>query len=289
MAMERLLQVVRPLLRARGCTTLEEFDAVLDRIGEEEYRALKEAWASSSPSAQAQLLAYEAAVEAETAEDAAALARRALAIDPQCIDALLILAEEKSDSVEDFAASLEEVVAIAAGTLGDGFFSSHPDDLWFALEARPYLRARYQLADVLRISGRTPEAAAQFEALLDLEPEDHLRARDPLIACYLALADYGGVRRVFHRFEQDSGAVFPWASVLERHAADDLAGARAALRAARRRNRHAERYLTFKDLPPEGKPDMYEPGSRDEAAHCLYILGLAWAAHPSAIHWVRAH
>lgn len=124
---------------------------------------------------------------------------------------------------------------------------------------------------------------------MQLDQEDHQRAREPLLACYLAQSRLEETRLLLARFYDDESAVFRWGRVLERILAEDFPGAAAALACARDRNRHAEFFLTFRRQPPGKKPSTYAPGSPDEAVHCTYTMGLAWAAHPEAVHWVRSH
>jgi hypothetical protein len=47
-------------------------------------------------------------------------------------------------------------------------------------------------------------------------------------------------------------------------------------------------YVTGDDDWPDSPPDLYSPGSREEAAICDIELGEAWEATPGAIAWLRA-
>src|SRR5439155_1134639 len=77
---------------------------------------------------------------------------------------------------------------------------------WGMLEARPYMRARQQLADLLLDAGRVSEAIGHFEALLALNPNDNQGVRDILLGCYLAGDDLDGARRLLRVYDEDAGA-----------------------------------------------------------------------------------
>ena len=75
-----------------------------------------------SPSAQAQELAYQA-WEAPTDTGAAALARQALAISPDCADAYSILAETAAKSAEEARDYYRQGVDAGRRSLGEAFFA----------------------------------------------------------------------------------------------------------------------------------------------------------------------
>jgi len=66
----------------------------------------------------------------------------------------------------------------------------------------------------------------------------------------------------------------------------DFDRASRALAAARRSNRHVEKYLTGRKPPPNAPPDFYSFGSEDEAAYCAFHIGLSWHLHPMAVFWL---
>jgi tetratricopeptide (TPR) repeat protein len=287
--MERILRVVYHAAGRAGGAPLEDPEEFLTGFSEDDYNRALADLIAGDPRAHAQELAYQAIFDADTDKEAVALARRALELDPVCVDALAVLAEiQCGEHVGEFIALLEEAVAAGRRSLGEPFFEEHAGALWEELGARPYLRARYRLADAMRISGRAEEAIAHFEGLLDLNPLDHQRARDPLLACYLGKSDLAGARALLYEFASDDSSVFHWGRVLERYLSGDPEGALSNLQRARLQNRHTEKFLTFRAAPPSEKSDEYAPGDANEAVHCLYIMGLAWAGHPEAVDWARS-
>ncbi|HWQ55563.1 MAG TPA: hypothetical protein VN442_17890 [Bryobacteraceae bacterium] len=279
---ESMLCVLERMAAAAGIDSPEALDAFYDSVSEEQFERAQAAWIATGPRAHAQHLAYQAMLDARSDQEAESLARRALELDPQCVDAMVVLAElTAEDRVGEFITRVEEAVETARRCLP-------ADWVWWQFEAQPYLRARHRLADALRVLGRADEARLHFEALLEADAEDHRRVREPLLCCYLVQEDLESARALLDRFDGDASAVFPWGRVLERLLAGCPDAAEAALRPARRQNRYVEPYLAFNQAPPASKPERYEPGSREEAVHCVYILGPAWAAHSDAILWLRS-
>lgn len=282
------MRVLRCAIRERNLSTQREVEDFLARFSEDDYNQALARLTAGSPSEQAQQLAYEAMMDAETDDHAVALAERALALDPGCLDARVILAEIRCGGHDGpLIEALYGIVRDAEAALDPQRFRG--TDVWNELALRPYLRAKFRLGDALRASGHTEEAIEELEELLGLNPPDQQAAREPLLACYLALNRRKEARRLLEEFSFDESAVFHWGRVLERFLARSKAGALRELEAARRQNRHVEPYLAFRKKPPETfEGEFYVPGDSREALHCLYVMGTAWASHPAAIVWLRS-
>jgi tetratricopeptide (TPR) repeat protein len=236
---------------------------------------------------QAQELAYDALDEPDP-KRSAELARRALALDPECADALYVLALDATSSRQEQIQLLERAVAAAErGLGGPRYFEENRGQFWGLLETRPYMRARAALADVLRDEGRLDEAIAHYAALLDLNPNDNQGLRDVLLGCYFVAGDLEGVRRLLGQYAEDDSAVFAYARVLERFLSGDREGAAQAREDARDDNPHVEAYLTGRRALPRHLPDFYSPGDKTEAVHCAASLADAWKRHPEAVSWLR--
>ncbi len=122
--------------------------------------------------------------------------------------------------------------------------------------------------------------------MLELNPNDNQGVRDPLLGLYLTAGDLKGAGRLLKKYEDDALANFAWGRVLERFLAGDRAGAKAALEIARAANGHVELYMTIRKPLPEEAPEMYSPGSEEEAVLVLSNLSCAWAAHKEAVLWL---
>jgi tetratricopeptide (TPR) repeat protein len=238
-----------------------------------------------TPREEAQELAFKA-LEAETEEQARKLAKGALAKDPDCVDALVVLTSIEAKSPKQAIEGLQKAVAAGERSLGPEFFRENKGHFWGVLESRPYMRARQQLADLLRGVGCNQDAIAHFAAMLELNPGDNQGVRYPLLGLYLTIGDLEGARALLKDFEDDAMATFAWGYALERLLSGDLEGASAALKSARKQNRFVELYLTGQKAPPKEMPDSYMLGSEEEAIICLDNLAGAWAEHTETALWL---
>ena len=241
--------------------------------------------AALTPRDQAQELAFDA-MEAETAARARKLAKRALALDPDCVDALVTLTNLDATSPKAAIAGLQKAVAAGERSLGASFFAENKGHFWGILETRPYMRARVDLANMLRAVGLERDAISHFEALLELNPNDNQGLRYVLLGSYLATSRLDDAQKLLNDYEGDDMASFAWGKVLERFLAGDLPSAERALKSARQGNGFVELYLTAQRELPTSMPDSYGLGSDEEAVICLDCLSAAWANHPEALFWL---
>jgi tetratricopeptide (TPR) repeat protein len=284
---ERALQDMHRAIAERGIQTNEELQAFLAEYNQTGAgRGPLGVAAGNDPRAQAQELAYQA-MEQPDAAGAARLARRAVELDPHCVDALTVLTETTSHSMPERIEQMRRAVQIGADALGASFFEENRGRFWGILETRPYMRARERLADLLRRSGNLGEAIEHYEALLDLNPGDNQGNRDVLLGCYLAAEDLEGTQRLFGQYGEAPAAVFAWGHVLERLIAKDFPAAAQARTTALKRNPHVEPFLLGKKEFPSQRVSYYSPGDENEAVLCVGLLAEAWIRHPSAFLWLE--
>jgi len=107
-----------------------------------------------------------------------------------------------------------------------------------------------------------------------------------VLGLYLTVGNLKGTGKLLKKYENDALANFAWGRVLERFLDGDRVGAKAALEIARAANHHVELYLTARKPLPKEPPEMYSPGSEEEAVLLLNNLSGAWAAHKEATLWL---
>jgi len=236
---------------------------------------------------EAQQLVYDA-WEAETDERERELILDALNLDPTNVDALLTLARHSGLEGEEEIELLRQIVALGEKNLGPDAFQEYAGHFWGFMETRPYMRAREELAEALRWAGRLDEATAEWEAMLELNPNDNQGVRYNLLACYLALNRLDGAQRLFGKYDADCqyNTVFAWGRVLERFLSGDLPGAAQALQVARKQNPHTQGFIKGHRQLPRRMPDSYSMGSKEEAVCYAEALCGAWSKHPEALKWL---
>lgn len=287
MSMERSMRELHQALESQEFASEDDLHAFVTEFNARGSSPLPSAGGARTASEKAQELAYEA-METGDPNTAISLAVRAVELDHQCVDALVILAHAGSDSQDELIENLEKAVWMGERALGEEFFKENRGHFWGILETRPYMRARQELADLLRDSGRTDEAIGHYEAMLGLNPNDNQGIRDLLLACYLTRGDLDGARRLLDQYDEDASATFQWSRVLERHLAGDEAKAVTLLAEARKNNAFVEPYLAGKKRMPRTLPDYYSPGDESEAKYVAVNLRPAWEKHRASTRWLKA-
>jgi Tetratricopeptide repeat len=239
---------------------------------------------ASTPLEQAQDLVYEA-MDARGRRQLR-LIRRALELSPDCADAYVLLAERTSDP-GDQQSYYEQAVAAGERALGAAAFANHDRSFWGDVTTRPYMRARFGLADTLAARGDLAAAVEHFQALLQLNPDDNQGARYRLLSVLLD-ANRDEEAETLLGGHDEASALWSYAGVLVSLRKNDRRLARTRLRAALRANRHVPKYLTQQRELPDVLPDEYVWGSHEEAAFCAADLMYAWHSTPFATAWLRA-
>lgn len=171
LASERGMRAIHDLVAEQHFSSLEELHA-----------ALEQARASSALQAAVQrpptdpvALAFYLCCEVERLPSGLAntreynrLLRKALAIDPECVEAGLMLLNQRQVSRVARIARLRKLVAMAERRLGAGAFEGLRGHFWGELETRAYMRAR---ATPARWRGRaTPRAPRTWARCWNFAP-----------------------------------------------------------------------------------------------------------------------
>lgn len=240
---------------------------------------------ASTPLERAQELCYEA--YDSVGRRRMVLAKRALALSPDCAEAYVILAEHASTR-ERSLELYEQGIAAGRRAIGDAY-DGLVGEFWGQVTTRPYMRACMGRAGLLEQLGRRDEAIAEYQELLRLNPSDNQGARYLLVALLLEAGRDDEAGRLFESYPDDVAASFRYAEVLwsfRRHG--DGPETRPVLAQALKINPHAPEYLLAPDLADEAYIDHFRLGSKDEAIVCASEIGKAWQMTPGALDWLRA-
>jgi len=286
-ASERINRAISRLMSRHDFKSDEEVQEFIQRkiIGKslDEIRELID----FDPVEKAQDIAYEA-MDASDPFEALDLAKKALLLDPDCIDAQILMVKLTSKSLSAAIKKVKNIIARTEQKLGRKYFKENKGRFWGLIETRPYMRALAFLISALRETGRTAEAIRQCEEMLELNPNDNQGIRDSLLGMYLETGNLEGAQILFKKYPGEYFAVFLWGQVLERYLSGDLKKATEIYKKATERNPYVVDYLTGKKRPSFELDDFYSPGDESEAILCLEEVGPAWQKHPEAIQWLKS-
>jgi tetratricopeptide (TPR) repeat protein len=215
------------------------------------------------------------------------LARQALAICPDCADAYVLLAERTSDGNEAMELFAQGVAA-GERALGKERFEEDAGHFWGVVDTRPYMRARFGLAQCLAKRGQIQEAVEHYRELLRLNPGDNQGVRYLFLPLLLKMGRDEEAARFMKESADEPSANWTYTrALLVYRLGGNCPAAQAEIHKALKANAHVPAYL-LADENPEPLPDSYSPGSREEAAICAAELRSAFGATPGAVQWLES-
>ncbi len=235
---------------------------------------------------EAQELIYDA-WEAPSKKRAVQLARRALELSTDCIDAYLILADLNTKTDEEAIALYRKAVETGRRTLGKKTFKEDAGEFWGLLETRPFMRAFDGLASILRYTDGEEEAIAIWREMLCLNPNDNQGVRYRLLALLIEMNCNDDAEALMKKCGEDFLADWAYArALLAFRREGDTARTRKFLAAALAKNAHVPQYLLAKKKLPKFREDFITPGEESEAVSVAEAYVLSWHLTLGAAEWL---
>ncbi|WP_419955664.1 SEC-C metal-binding domain-containing protein [Neobacillus niacini] len=258
MPTEQIMQEALAGIQEQDFTTIEEINDYLNKKLSNPVPKK----ATTSKKGQAQQLIYEA-METQGSRRYK-LAEDALRLDPNCVDAYVILAEAASDEEEAMRLA-KKGMEIGKKELGKAFFKENKGYFWGALETRPYMRAKAIYADTALELGYEMVAINEYEELLELNPNDNQGIRYVLFPVYLETGNLFKAEKLLKQYEEETahGVYNKLLLELVRNGFSEKAAR--LLKAAKKVNQYVIRYLTGKKQLPMYLPELYGWGDENEA------------------------
>ena len=214
------------------------------------------------------------------------LAKKALELSPECADAYVILANE-AKSPRRRVELYGKGVAAGERALGPRTFEHEVGHFWGLHGTRPYMRARFGLAQALWEVGRREEAISHCSEMLRLNPRDNQGVRYVLIRYLLEEGRDSDAVDIMDFYEGDASADWVYTQLLiTLRKEGDSEKARALLWSAVRCNYHAPAYLLGKTALPSLLLDEFTLGYESEAAHYAAGYSRLWAKTQGALPWL---
>ena len=192
------------------------------------------------------------------------LAEEALTLDPNCVDAYVILAENASTPEEAMVLS-KKGMEIGQKELGKDFFKENIGHFWMMLETRPYMRAKANYAETLYELELETVAIKEYEELLELNPNDNQGIRYRMFPVYLETGNVVKAEKLLKQYEETTAHGLYNQLLLELYKNGFSAKAVKLLKDAKKENRFVVPYLIGKKHIPMYLPDHYGTGDENEA------------------------
>lgn len=177
-------------------TTEQDMYNALDELKNQSYRA-------KNKQEQAQIFAYESYAE-QFSWKRQGLAQLAYSEDSQNVDALLLMAEQKTDDREQ-AKCYEQAI-----DNGKKQFDHSFERPWSYVKNRSYMRALFSYGIWHFERSYFDSALVYFERLLQLNTEDNQGARFFAIACYVKTGQHAKAKNILTRYRADQDALTTW-------------------------------------------------------------------------------
>jgi len=286
-ATEATLADLTRLLNSRTFDSADDLNAFLgEQLGSGSFSAPP----PETPSERAQALIH-TAWETKSPKRRIALAREALALSRDCVDAYVLLAEEAAATPMEARALLADGIEAGVRALGAELETLVQDRaMWLAHETRPYMRALAALATVCWAMGDRQAAIEQGWALLRLNPNDNQGIRYVLLDRLLFAGSVSEIERLLSLYPEESGAVWLYGHALHTYRLNGpSAPATAALRRARKANVYVLDYLLGRRPLPVDLPDYTGWGDESEAAAYVHDAMGLWFDAAGAMEWLEAN
>jgi tetratricopeptide (TPR) repeat protein len=209
----------------------------------------------------------------------------ALALDPDCVMAHLALAELAEPAAETVAHCRDAIAA------AERVFAAEADDqrppVWYHPIGRPYMNARFLLADTLWSIGDRRAAIEEAQAMLALNPGDNQGMRYVLMEWLMRAGSLAEIDALLASYADEASAVWSFSAALHRfrtHGGD--ATANKLLRAASASNAHVVPMLLGRIELPTEQPMTVGYGDESEAASYVLTALPSWF-ECGAVSWLE--
>lgn len=216
------------------------------------------------------------------------LAKEAIVMSRDCADAYLILAEVAARDDKEREGLIHQAIDAGRRAIGEDEFKALEGNFWFAVETRPYMRAKLAMAELRRDKEDMDGAIDEYHDMIRLCPNDNLGVRYPLASYLLATGRVDELEKLLRTYDHDSSAFWLYTRALLsfRHAGETMK-AQKELGKAMAANKYVVDYLLERKPLPNLDPRMYSIGSKEEAMLYIDMFFSRWQSTDGAIEWLR--
>ena len=215
-----------------------------------------------------------------------ALANQAIALDPSCTDAYMILASDKTFP-EEAIGLYRQAVKSAEKALPKDWQTRYAGIFWLATETRPVMQAMASLGMALQWLDKFEEALTIYRKLMEINPNDNQGIRYQLAGCLYEAGRDKELEDLFAAFESDASAALLYTKALHvfrKNGANNLSSH--MLLKAYKANKHVPLYISdIIEMPDEAPLSM---GFGDESEAIAYTMDhcFMWDDTEGSLRWM---
>lgn len=148
----------------------------------------------------------EKAENASTAGEAIRYAKKALKLNPYCLDAELVIAQARTEDIDELVKDVKKIIQKGEVQLKERGIQMEEEagSFYGILETRPYMRVRKAYLDLLLEQGRFRSAINEAEEMIRLSENDNLGVRYSLMALYCYFEEENKAMELFHKYPEDT-------------------------------------------------------------------------------------
>jgi tetratricopeptide (TPR) repeat protein len=274
-----MMRDVRKLLAQQDFKNEKEIHAFIERMRKE---GLPEMPTTTADEAE------DLVMEARSKPKAAALKliRKALVLDPECIEAFELLgALEENDSIA--AAYYNRGMVLGGERYMGEYRQENEGHFWGLTETRPLMRCMQHYANRMYELGRLDVSVMIWEQMLELNPNDNQGVRSDLGLFRASAGDVEGFAELERLYPDECCAASCFNRALFTFATKGAGpAATKVLNAAIAENEHVVPMLIAPE-PPNELPYSYTLGSKEEAFVYGYRGYVTWMSTPDAVDWLK--
>ncbi len=213
----------------------------------------------------------EMAKDAKTKKTALEYVEKAVALEPDNADALMMKADLTVKNKFELLEELDKIIDIAAAPLKkERLFDKCRRDFWGLLETRPYMRVRNRRIELYIDLGMMKLAEKECEEMLELCDSDNLGIRYTLMHIYALFEEEDKALRLFEEYNEDGTQMLLPLSIIY-FKKRDLENARKYLELLKKRNKGLKDFIRatkneeyMNDILYNMSPYGYSPDSVEE-------------------------
>ena len=211
------------------------------------------------------------AEDAKTKKTALEYVEKAIALEPENADALMMKADLTVKNKFELLEELDKIIEIAAAPLKkERLFDKCSGDFWGLLETRPYMRARSRRIELYIDLGMMKLAEKECEEMLELCDNDNLGMRYTLMHIYALFEEEDKALRLFEKYSEDGTQMLLPLSIIY-FKKRDFENARKYLELLKKRNKGLKDFIKatkneelMDDILFNMSPYGYRPDSVEE-------------------------